>query len=104
MSKECFDHQHGVGPCGHGSAGHDGDRFAFLHVTVENLTRSNFSDHRRLTGQVGHAQRVSIPHGAIERRIVAIGVNVVREDTPMGTIQGDRFRSGTNRADFAQHG
>jgi hypothetical protein len=68
-----LDHHDGVGAAGQRSAGHDFDRLASGHFSVELLSRADFRDDEQLSGYVRRTHREAIASRTVEGRIIAIG-------------------------------
>ena len=84
-------HDHCVGPCGHGSAGHDLDSVTRLDLAVEKLTGTNFANDGQSSGCVCRAHSEAVAHRAVERRVVPVGVNGRRKNPTSSFPQIDDF-------------
>jgi hypothetical protein len=83
--------------------GHDAHRLAGGHGARGPLARPHLADDDERTGHghVGGAQRVAVHRGAVERRQVGVGEDVLGQHAADGV--GERHSLGRQRARLAKH-
>ena len=82
-------HDDRVGARGDRRAGHDLDRFPGLNAAAEALARSHFPGHSHAARHVGRADRETVAGAAVQRGVIAIGVNVLSQNAAIGGFQID---------------
>ena len=72
-----FDHDYRVGACGYGGSGHDLDATAGSERLGDSVASFDFADatKRCAFGGVARANGIAIAGGAIEGRIISVGVD-----------------------------
>jgi hypothetical protein len=91
MPGDVFDHDHGIGTRGCGSAGHNLNGLAWLQDCVRKLTGPDFPGDAEAAGDVGGVDRETIAHGTVERRVIAVGKDVGRQHAAGGFNERNVF-------------
>ena len=91
-----FHHDNRVGAFGDRSAGHDFDAFRRVDDALELFTGAHLADDANAPGHVARPDREAVAHGAVEWRIIAIGRNVVSENSARRVFDRDGFPARKN--------
>ena len=102
VAPRLFDHDHRVRAFRQRRAGHNLNRVTRFDAAGKNFARANFADDSQLTRRSGGAQRKSIPGRARERRIIAVGGDLLRQNAPR-RIERRHLLYRAERLHFAQH-
>jgi len=86
-ARHMLHHDNGIGAARHRRSGHDLDSFAWPHLARENLSGPYFADHAQRTRHVRRAYRKTVTDGARERRIIAIGANLLGQHASGHALQ-----------------
>ena len=84
-----LEHHDRVRPRRHRRARHDLDGLPRSHHPVETLARAHLSGDVKLPGEIRGAHREAVADGTRERRLVAVGVNVLGQHAPSGGVNLD---------------
>ena len=82
-----LNHDDGVGAVRNACAGHNLDGFAGLDATIKPLARAHFADHTHTAGHVRATDREPVARSTVERRVIAIGMNISGEHASVRRIE-----------------